>query len=247
MKANAGFCVQSGISKTISLSSDRSQHMSQTTTTLQLREMILRGELLPGERVREADLAERLGISRTPIRQALPALAQEGLLVRAGQRGFAVRSFSSDESLEALRLRALLEGFAARHLAESGCEPGLLGSLRACLQEGDALFSTRTLTAGDEVRYGEINARFHELVLTGCGMPLLTALVERCNLVPFTGPNRIAFSALGKAAMFDLLFHAHRQHHSIVEAIAAGQGDRAEFLFREHATLQQQSMSLGCL
>jgi len=221
--------------------------MTQSTITLQLREMILRGDLSPGERVREADLATRLGISRTPVRQALPALAQEGLLVRAGQRGFAVRSFSAGESLEALRLRALLEGFAARQLAEKGCDAALLASLRACLSEGDALFAKRTLTPDDEVRYGEINSRFHELVLTGSQMPLLMTLIERCNSVPFTGPDRIAFSTLAREAIFDLLFHAHRQHHSIVDAIAARQGDRAEFLFREHATLQQQSMSLGDL
>lgn len=127
------------------------------TTTLQLREMFLRGELAPGARAREADLAARLGISHTPVRQALPALAQEGLLVRSGQRGFAVRASSS----EALRLRSVLEGFAARQLAEPGAPPALLASLRETLQTGDTLFTTRTFNDDDEVKYGEMNARFH--------------------------------------------------------------------------------------
>ncbi|AEQ95134.1 VanR [Xanthomonas oryzae pv. oryzicola BLS256] len=65
-------------------------------------------------------MAERLGISRTPIRQALPALCQEGLLVQAGNRGYAVRRCSQRESLDALTVRALMEGRAARTVAEEG-------------------------------------------------------------------------------------------------------------------------------
>ena len=63
----------------------------QTVAMLRLREMVLRGELAAGERVPEAAVAKRLGLSRTPVRQALPALAQEGLLVTAGRRGYIVR------------------------------------------------------------------------------------------------------------------------------------------------------------
>jgi GntR family transcriptional regulator of vanillate catabolism len=81
--------------------------------------MILKGELAPGERLAEAKLAEQLGVSRMPIRQALPVLAEEGLVVRAGQRGYAVRAHTRDESVEALHLRGALEGYAARLLARS--------------------------------------------------------------------------------------------------------------------------------
>lgn len=217
----------------------------QTTTTLQLREMILRGELAPGERVTEADIAARLGISRMPVRQALPALALEGLLVRSGQRGFAVREFEAGHSRDAVRLRAVLEGYAARRIAEQGVKPALLGQLRECLEVGDVLFETRRLQQDDEVRYGEMNARFHALILEGCSVYLLPTLVARCSVVPFAGPDGIAFSQVGKQTMFNLLFYAHRQHHAIVEAMVAGQGDRAEFLFREHAICQEHSMSLG--
>ena len=215
-----------------------------TSTTLQLREMILNGELAPDERLREAELALRLGTSRMPIRQALPVLAQEGLLVRSGQRGYAVRAFTPDESLDALRLRASLEGMAARTLAERGASPDILDGLRACLAEGDALFTERVITVDEELRYGEMNARFHALVLAGARIPLLEELAARCNLVPFAAPRAIAFAHLDKRTVFDLLFYAHRQHHSIVEAIAAGKGDRAEFLFRDHAVTQENSMHM---
>ncbi len=220
--------------------------MQQTTTMLHLREMILRGELAPGERVREADLAARLGLSRTPVRQALPALALEGLLVRSGSRGFSVRAFSPEESLEALHLRAALEGLAARALAEKGMSEQLRDGLRQCLDEGDRIFEKRSLADSDgEIRYAEMNARFHSLILEGAQMPLLANLAGRCNVVPFTDPLAIAFATQSRDVMYDLLTYAHRQHHAIVAAIEARQGDRAEYLFREHAFTQVQSQGKG--
>ncbi len=216
----------------------------QTVATLRIREMILRGELAPGARVREAELAERLGLSRTPVRQALPVLAQDGLLVASGRRGYAVRGFTPQESLEALELRAALEGLAARVLAERGASPALLAELRSCLAEGDRIFANRALAEADELAYGTMNDRFHRLVLDGAERRLLSDLAARCNLVPFTAPLTIAFANMAATAIFDLLFHAHRQHHAIVDAIAAGDGFRAEFLFREHALIQKQSMQL---
>jgi len=224
---------------------NRLQMTQQTKTALLIREMILRGELAPGDRVTEADLAARLGLSRTPVRQALPALAMEGLLVRSGERGFAVRQFSSSDSLDALRLRAVLEGYAARRVAERGVKASLLKALKECLLAGDLLLDTQSLATDEELRYGEMNARFHSLILEGSEMHLLPELASRCAVVPFTAPDHIAFSALGKQTIFKLLFYAHRQHHSIVEAMVEGQGDRAEFLFREHAIGQEHSMNFG--
>ena len=216
----------------------------QTSVVVRLREMILAGGLAPGERVTEAELATLLGVSRTPVRQALPALAQEGLLVPAGKRGYSVRAFTAQHSIEALRLRAVLEGFAARQVAERRPSATVLSALKACLAEGDALFAHRQLQDDDELRYAEMNARFHALILQAAQMPLLENLTERCNLVPFTAPHSIAFSNANKERMFDFLFYAHRQHHAIVQAIESGQADRAEFLFREHAYTQEQSQTL---
>lgn len=216
----------------------------QTSVIVRLREMILQGELLPGERMPEAELATRLGVSRTPVRQALPALAQEGLLVPAGKRGYSVREFTFQHSLDALRLRAVLEGFAARTVAEHGASPTLITELKICLADGDAIFTNRQLATDDELLYAEMNARFHSLILEAANMPLLESLTERCNVVPFTAPLSIAFSSSSKEKMSDLLFYAHRQHHNIVQAIQAGQGDRAEFLFREHAYTQEESQTL---
>ena len=210
----------------------------------QLRDMILQGELASGERLTEAGLAERLGISRTPIRQSLPALAKEGLLVATGKRGFAVRSFTPQECLDAIRLRAALEGLAARAIAERGAAPDLLARFQACLDEGDAIFAKRRVVESDETRYGAMNDRFHNLLFEGAGNPLLGELAERCRVVPFVSPATIAFDKGNLTSVYDFLSYAHRQHHAIVDALRAGDGGRAEFLLREHAVTQEKSMNL---
>jgi len=147
-------------------------------------------------------------------------------------------------SLDALRLRSVLEGVAARTVATRGLPASMLAALKSCLYEGDAIFADRVLREDDESRYAKMNERFHSLILEAANMPLLESLIERCNVVPFTAPLSIAFSATSKDRMFDFLFYAHGQHHNIVQAIEAGQGDRAEFLFREHAYTQEQSQTV---
>ncbi len=91
-----------------------------------IRQMILQGSFAPGQRIPEAQVAERLGVSRTPVRQALPVLAREGLLVASGARGFAVRAFTIAEIAEGVDVRGALEGFAARQLAERGASAQIL-------------------------------------------------------------------------------------------------------------------------
>ncbi|MCK9508305.1 MAG: GntR family transcriptional regulator [Pigmentiphaga sp.] len=216
--------------------------MHASRTLVQLREMILRGELPPGERVAEAELGQRLGVSRTPIRQALPLLAEEGLLVRAGAKGYAVHAFSAEECIEALHLRAALEGMAARQVARQALGEDVIDALRACLWQGDQIFQQRTqLPASAEAEYAEVNGRFHQLILDAARMPLLASLVQRCNHVPFTDPEAVAFDGHDAHTTYELMWTAHRQHHAIVDALLNGQGERAEFLFREHAYVQLRS------
>ena len=88
-----------------------------TDAIVRIREMILRGELAPGQRVAEAPLADMLDVSRTPVRQALPLLAQEGLLTEHETRGYMVRAFTGADIVDAIDIRGVLEGLAARRVA----------------------------------------------------------------------------------------------------------------------------------
>ena len=207
-----------------------------------LREMILSGELQPGQRVTEAGLAEQLGVSRTPIRNVLPGLAAAGFLEPVGRRGFAIKAFSERETWEALELRAFLEGHAARLLALKGVPAGVMEELEDCLADGDRIFAKRRLDGDDEAHYGVMNERFHRIIVDACDSPMLQMFVERLNLVPFVAPAVIVFDQIGLDRAFELLFGAHRVHHAIVEAIRNGDGQRAETLFREHAYQQRLSM-----
>ncbi|MFV0644850.1 MAG: GntR family transcriptional regulator [Sphingomonadaceae bacterium] len=216
--------------------------MSASTLENTIKEMILTEALAPGERVTEAGLAQQLGVSRTPVRNILPLLAAEGFLRQVGKRGYEVAEFGEKEIYEALDLRALLEGWAARKIAEAGIGQEWLEKLDKCLAEGDALFAKRHLDLEDERLYGAMNARFHALIIDACDSLLLSSFIERLNRVPFVAPSVIVFDQTGHREAFDMLHRAHGFHHAIVDAIRQGDGARAEFLFREHASHQRASM-----
>jgi len=220
----------------------RSKESADAPLMSRVREMILSGELAPGQRITEEALAVQLGVSRTPIRNILPSLATQGLLQPVGRRGFAVKAFSEKESSEALELRALLEGQAARLLAQKGASADVLAALDACLLTGDKLFEKRHLDREDEQQYGTMNEEFHRIILDACDSPMLKGLVDRLNLVPFVAPSVIAFDLVGYRKAYELLFRAHGVHHAIVEAIRQRDSSRAEALFREHAHQQRFSM-----
>jgi GntR family transcriptional regulator of vanillate catabolism len=205
--------------------------------------MILRGELAPGERLAEVGLAERLGVSRTPIRQALPALAREGLLAAAGRRGYVVRSFSPQDVLDAIETRGLLEGLAARRIAERGAAPELINSLKECLSEGDAILARRRFESADEQRYGEMNGRFHALIVEGAGSRIVADALARNDHVPFASARAVAFSR-DLTELVPILNYAHRQHHVIVQALENREAARAEALMREHASPVKEVLNL---
>jgi GntR family transcriptional regulator of vanillate catabolism len=193
---------------------------------LRLREMILRGELAPGERLAELTLAERLGVSRTPIRQALPALAREGLLAAAGRRGYVVRSFSPQDVLDAIETRGLLEGLAARRVAE-----------------GDSILGKRRFESADEQHYSEMNGRFHALIVEGAASRIVADAVSHNDHVPFASARAVAFSR-DLAQLLPVLNYAHRQHHAIVQALENREAARVEALMREHATPVKEALNL---
>lgn len=216
--------------------------MAEHEVLVRIREMILTGRLPPGERVTEVGIAGTLKVSRTPVRAALPALAKQGLLTPVGRRGFAVTAFTADECMAALQIRSVLEGMAAHSVTMRGLDPELLATLKVQLAQGDALLAKRHVTPADEEVYGQMNARFHDAIVTAARVPLLLDLVHRVNLVPFVSPGAMAFSKLGLEHSYELMFYAHQQHHAIVQAMADGDSGRADSLFREHANSQRESM-----
>lgn len=209
-----------------------------------IRELIVEGVLSPGSRVAEASIAERLGVSRTPVRNALPALASEGLLEPAGKRGYAVRNFTVEDSYRATEIRCVLEGYAARELASRDDRGAIVDSLRESLAEGDAIFAKGYVILEDEEAYAQMNGRFHELIVTGARDALLADLVHRVYSVPFVAPNVVASNRIPLDEIYPILMSGHRQHHAIVDAIESGQPDVAESLMRGHSTPARRTLGL---
>jgi len=215
-----------------------------TEAVVRLREMVLNGKLAPGQRVAEAPLADLLGMSRTPVRQALPLLAQEGLLVENETRGYLVRAFTGAEIADAIDVRGSLEALAVQRVAERGVSKALARDLHRCLEDGDAILAKRRIEESDEARYAEMNARFHRLILQAAESAIITGAMERIARVPFAGPQALAFDRTRLDQMYDRLHYAHRQHHSIVDALESGQPGRADALMREHAHGVKESLNL---
>jgi len=211
---------------------------------VRIREMILRGELGPGERVAEAPLAELLGMSRTPVRQALPVLAQEGLLAEHQTRGYVVRGFSTADVLDAIDLRGVLEGLAARRVAERGVSRTLLQALRVCLAEGDQILAEGHVADKFEALYVDMNVRFHQLIVAECRSPIIQQALERNARIPFAGPQALALDKTSLERMYDTMAYAHRQHHCIVSALERGESSRVEALMREHTNPVKENLNI---
>jgi GntR family transcriptional regulator of vanillate catabolism len=209
-----------------------------------IRELIVEGILPPGSRVAEAAIAERLGVSRTPIRSALPALASEGLLEPAGKRGYAVRNFTVEDSYRATEIRCVLEGYAARELAARDDRAPIIAALRKTLRDGDAIFAKGFVVKDDESAYADMNREFHDIIVNGADDPLLSDLIHRVYSVPFVAPNVVAFNRIPLDEIYPILMSGNHQHHAIVDAIEDGQADLAETLMRGHSSPARRSLGL---
>lgn len=207
----------------------------QTRVLAALRQMIVGGALTPGERLVEQSLAQRLQVSRTPIRFALGILEREGLLGRSPSGGYLVRAFSPKQLDDAIVVRGVLEGLAARLVAEHGPSRGLIRELRRCLEISAEITSRAELGPAELADYSEMNVNFHRLIVEAAGNEALTRLLLVNSNTGFGAPDAIFFDEPPAPNRPRRLVYAHCQHEGIVEALEAGEGARAEALMREHA------------
>ncbi|MBI1778007.1 MAG: GntR family transcriptional regulator [Proteobacteria bacterium] len=212
-----------------------------------MRELILSGELAPGQRFAEIPIAKRLGVSRTPVRHALAVLAKEGLLVEAGARGYVVRAFTLKDIVDAIELRGTLEGMAARLVAEAGLAATLERRLEECLAEGDGIIGRRHHGDGD-VWWSQMNDRFHKLIVDACGNQALVNALSLNDQMPFASAGALLGGDTEDPRLLkrhrEILARAQIEHRSILEALHRREGARAEALLREHALRAKQNVLL---
>lgn len=200
-----------------------------------LRQMIISGELAAGERVAEIPTAERLGVSRTPVRIAFRALEQEGLLIKLERRGYRVREVTAEDVSGAIEVRGVLEGLAARQAAEKGLTAAQRKGLMECLVWGDGLFEKGYVTEEDLEAYHDLNKRFHALIIEASCNPAISSAMQRNEHLPFASVSSLAIDREHMQREYRRFNFAHMQHHAVFDAIDRRQSARAESIMREHA------------
>jgi GntR family transcriptional regulator, vanillate catabolism transcriptional regulator len=206
-----------------------------TNVVATLRQQIVSGRLAAGERLAEIPVAESLGVSRTPVRLAFRSLEQEGLLEKAGKRGFVVRRFSEADVRAAIEVRGMLEGLAARHLAERGMSDAVRDALALSLGEGEAVLAKGYLADEDLARWSRLNQRFHDALVHSHESHVIADAIARNNHLPFASADSLALNRDALPAEFQKLRVAQLQHQLVFDALVQRESARVEMLMREHA------------
>ena len=193
----------------------------------ELERMILAGDLPAGSKLREAEVASMLGVSRGPVREAFRALEESGLVRLEKNRGVFVRQIDIDEADQIFELRAVLDEFAGRRAAQRAT-PAEATELRGLVDRMD-----KAVTHGDVDGYHAANIAFHDRIVELAGNAKLTFVYRR--LVNELNLHRRA--ALGQAGILPVSI---REHRMIVDHIAAKQAAAAGRALHEHAMASRE-------
>ena len=194
-----------------------------------IREAIINGHLKPGERLMEIQLAEELGVSRTPVREAIRKLELEGFVVMIPRKGAYVTDITIKDIVDVFELRWALEALAAELAAERATEEEIEQMERHLLE------LAKVVEEQDVKKIVEIDTKFHETIYTasrnkrlGQILSLLGELIQRYRTLTLSKSERI------KVTM--------EEHRAIVEALAARDPQRAGRLAQEHIESAENSL-----
>ncbi len=190
----------------------------------QLRTAILTGVFRPGQPLRQEDVARQLGVSRGPLREALPRLEAEGMINSEPHRGAYVLSLAPKEIAEVFELRAMLEaslaGLAARHRSD-----GTVARLRELTESMETLGGS--CLPGDRLRWFELNYEFHNRLLSSAGRRHHLRILDMVRVLaePYI---RMETNLTGN------LDEAQQEHRDLLEAYSSGDSERLSWLARLH-------------
>ena len=215
------------------LKNNKSQIPSSRAVDVQrtVAQWIFQGELTAGQKLTEQEVAERLGVSRGPVREAFRALADVGLLRIEQNRGASVRKIDFEEAVEIHDVYSALEELAARNAARrlSGTQIAELNSLVESMDDA----------AGSEDldRYYALNLSFHQRLVEGSGNRRLLSIYNRLlnELHLF---RRFGLMQRGEMQL------SNREHHQILDKIASGDPEGAGEAMRSHTSERRRKMLL---
>jgi DNA-binding GntR family transcriptional regulator len=198
---------------------DLRRHGRGEAIALRLRDAICDGVLRPGERLTEAGLAKMLGVSRTPVREAIEKLLVEGLLSNSPSRGVVVTELNRSQVIQIYALRGVLEGAAANFAAQHASEAEI-DELRSVHERIATLLGApdRLMAANRQFHHAIYSAAHNEYLIEAA-----SRLADTLSLLPGT-----TYSAAGRPQT------AQAEHAAIVDAIARRDAQAAEARAREH-------------
>lgn len=187
----------------------------------QLRTMIATDTLPPGTRLRERALAERLAVSRTPLREALKALAADGLIVVLPKRGAVVGTLNATDVAQKLEVLGVIEQFAGEQACQRATDADI-AEIRATHHEMCAAYERR-----DRLRYFQLNQAIHRRLVLAAGNPSLDEIHERLN--------RQLFRYRYQGSVTSETWHtAIDEHEAIIALLTARDGERLGLFLRRH-------------
>src|ERR1700733_1023195 len=190
----------------------------------QLKTAILTGVFQPGQTLRQEDVAKQLGVSRGPLREALPKLEAEGMIISTPHRGCTVVSLEPAEIMEIFELRAMLEASLAKAAARKG-DPVAVRRLREIAVIMRSL--DVSVSEGDQQRWFDLNYELHDILLAVAGRRHHLRVLEivRALAEPYIRMD------VGSTGSFE---EAQKEHDGLIEAFVAGDCQTLEKLTREH-------------
>lgn len=204
-------------------------HSLASLAQAEIQALILAGTLAPGERLGEAEMAERIGISRGPIREAFRALGEQGLVQVEKNRGVFVRQISVEEADETYAVRSALEGLAGQILAQR-IDRDQVRTLKGMLVEMEAM-----CRAHDTAGYSDLNLRFHAEIIRLSGNQKLVDIYDRLVATLRLFRHRTL-------ACSDTLAVSLREHRRIVKALASSDSEAASRAIVSHIEASRRRM-----
>lgn len=187
-----------------------------------LRLAILNGEFKPGDMLNETDLAEQLGISRGPIREAFRVLNTEGLVKTVPYHGTRVRTFTRQDIEELYSMRVMMETFAVQRIIENNKQVEVAGLLRERYEQ-----MVIAAQAGDFQKLNEVDRGLHDALIEQSDHHLMISLwqIIAMRMQQIMAINNRRFSDMNEIA---------DNHLQIIEKIEAGETEAASELLRDH-------------
>lgn len=209
------------------------QHMFDRVYERML-ELITTGVIKPGERIKDSEWATKLGVSRTPVREAIRKLNQDGLLVELRTGGYEIRRFTPRDLRALYRCRAALEAAAVREVVHAGSQE-VVEALRSVVDDTDD-----AIARADLPRSFELNTKFHSTLIDACDNDFIKDMLSSLRrMITFYRSNALSKaqeSAEDADVYLERLKIKQAHHRAIFNAVAAGKEDLATKLMSEHVS-----------